>query len=150
MKCTVCEKEFESKRSDAKFCSNSCRLKSSRSIKKGEPLVKFEEPVRVEEPTKEIKYTKDLSLEDQILAVQKEADLMTTREYLNRGYFGGKAVFKNGNLVERKYFPFQDVRDKFVLVVAKDWGLNVKELKDRLQDYPDKKLPKEIRVGAGV
>lgn len=32
MKCTVCGTEFESKRSDAKFCSSTCRSKASRGI----------------------------------------------------------------------------------------------------------------------
>lgn len=31
-KCTLCHKEFESKRDDAKFCSDGCRKKLSRTI----------------------------------------------------------------------------------------------------------------------
>lgn len=35
MKCSVCETEFEAKRADAKYCSNSCKLKASRDTRKG-------------------------------------------------------------------------------------------------------------------
>lgn len=35
MKCSVCETEFEAKRSDAKYCSNACRLKAKRDTHKG-------------------------------------------------------------------------------------------------------------------
>ncbi len=32
MRCLICEKEFESKRSTAKFCSAACRVRHSRSV----------------------------------------------------------------------------------------------------------------------
>jgi len=32
MKCIICGSEFEAKRSDAKFCSPSCRVKASRNV----------------------------------------------------------------------------------------------------------------------
>jgi len=38
-KCIVCKKEFQAKRSDAKFCSPNCRQRSVRGV------VKSEEPV---------------------------------------------------------------------------------------------------------
>jgi hypothetical protein len=32
MKCIICDKEFESKRSTAKYCSGACRIKSMRGV----------------------------------------------------------------------------------------------------------------------
>lgn len=52
MNCTVCHKEFEAKRADAKFCSSTCRSKASRNVM---PTTNGPEPSPSPAPEKEKK-----------------------------------------------------------------------------------------------
>lgn len=120
MKCINCQKEFVSQRLSAKFCSPKCRVAFSRKSSVTELSVTGEEitiktPPTVTPPQEEkVSVTKFTNMTDEQLLV--EADKMAVREYLARGYFGGK---RNPRTGEIKYFPFNEVKQAFYEMLKK-------------------------------
>ena len=71
MKCVMCCKEFESKRSDAKCCSSTCRSKYSRATDKSDSG---------ENSTKTIEVMKNVEVKDGMLVKKTECPFPTCHE----------------------------------------------------------------------
>lgn len=119
MNCLRCGKEF-AKSKKAKFCSNSCRVMYSRTGAEVKPNI---EPLIEKEDVK----LSDGEIKSLIL---KESDAMTVREYLSKGYFGGKAVINGGIVTGRKYFDFVKHQQYFILYLGKKYGLKDEVIKE--------------------
>ncbi len=112
MNCLKCGKEFVSQRSTAKFCSTNCRVlfNSVKLVSVSDDELTIKNPVSVKSPQEEVKISvnKYEDMDDKLL--WEEADRMATREYLARGWFGGRRSYKTKEI---KYFPFKQIKDQF-------------------------------------
>lgn len=57
-----------------------------------------------------------------LAAIEREADRRTTAAYIGRGIFGGTAQVKGGVVTGKSYFPYAQVKAKYVQEVAAEYA----------------------------
>lgn len=135
-KCEYCHKDFEATRSTAKFCSSNHKIYFQRDGSLPEQV----EPISLESIEEQIEITKEVELDQKIKNIQEEADKQTSRDYLGSMKFGGVSVVSKGAVTDHKYFNFNEIKDKYIFVIAKDWGMTKEQIldnRDKLLSYQD-------------